>query len=778
MPEIKLKDAVAKIYQIVDQRKKRKMRSPFFFIAGAGVSNPPIPLAREIEEQCRQEAMSYDDTNPPELKSTMDSYSHWMSKAYPSPEELQTYLRGLMENKPISKANLRLAHLLLDGRLARTVFTPNFDDMLPKALELFGQRPLVCDHPLTVGRIRIESEDVQIVHVHGSYWYYDCCNLRQEIADRSGYGPMSVLLDQSLRDHSPLVVGYSGWEDDILMSALKRSLSSGKLGTPAFWFCYKRESLDTLPTWLTQSNDVFFVLPDDPGTAAATPSASQPSDPKTQSSPRPDSTGDIGDSSLDAKAPTLRADRVLDGLVQRFEPQKPPLIQNPLDFYANHLKRLLGTSDPEGELDTYYSFQTVIARVERARDSEAAEEPDLLQGFRDAMSKANYQNAIKSANGIDLNRLSPKERSELVFAVMDASLGLNDNSVDEIACYDFVVKLADMPAGAGVADPRLQEQAAKGLFNKGVALGNLNRKEEAITVYDDVVRRFEDAKEPALREAVARALVNKGITLGNLNRNEEAITVYDDVVRRFEDAKEPALRELVARALVSKGITLGALDRSEEAIAVYDDVVRRFEDAKEPALREAVARALVNKGFTLGALKRSEEAIAVYADVVHRFEDAKELALREAVARALFNKGSRLGILDKSTEAIAAYEEVVRRFADAKEPALQGAVARALVNKGSQLGTLGRSEEEIGAYDDVVRRFEDAKEPALREPVARALLNRGDTHESLNQREDAIKSYEELISRFNDSSDTDIQDFVKQACEKLEKLRGDDAESK
>ena len=49
-----------------------------------------------------------------------------------------------------------------------------------------------------------------------------------------------------------------------------------------------------------------------------------------------------------------------------------------------------------------------------------------------------------------------------------------------------------------------------------------------------------------------------------LDRSEEALGVYDEVVARYGDAPEPALREQVARALVNKGVTLGELDRSED----------------------------------------------------------------------------------------------------------------------------------------------------------------------------------------------------------------------
>jgi tetratricopeptide (TPR) repeat protein len=731
MPRIDLKTAVRRIYQIVDQRRKRDQLSPFFFIVGAGVSNPPIPLAWEIEEQCRQEAQRYDDTNPPESESAIDSYSRWMGKAYPSPEELQTYLRGLMQNKPISKANLRLAHLLLDGRLARTVFTPNFDDLLPKALELFGQRPLVCDHPLTVGRIRIESNDIQIVHVHGSYWFYDCCNLRHEIAARSEYGgPVSVLLDQSLRDHSPLVIGYSGWDGDILMTALQRRLSAGRLGNPIFWFCYKRESLDTLPAWLAQSNDVFFVLPDDPGPAAVAPSAPQASDPKSQLSPRGDAMAAIGDSSLTEKVPTLPANRVLDALVRKFEPATPPLIHNPLGFYADHLKQLLGTSDPEGEQDTYYGFNLVIARVERARDFEAAGQPDLLQGFRDAMSKADYRSAIRSANDIALDRLSPKEQTELVFALMDAAPGLNDNSDDEIAGYDLAIRTADLLTATGSADLRLREQVAKALFYKSITLGSLNRSEEKIAVCDDIVSRFADAKEPALRERVAWALYSKGLDLGSLKRREESIAVHDDLVSRFADAKEQVFREQVAAALFYKGLQLGFLDRREEAIAAYDDVVRRF-------------------------------------------ADAKETSLQERVAKALFHKGIQLGVRDRDEEQLAVYDEVVNRFGDAKEPALQESVAEVLVGKGFTLRLLGRNEEAIAAYDDVVGRFAGAKEPVLREQVAHAILNRGTMYESSGKKESALASYEEILAQFGGDKGSEIEDIVAQARNKRDILRNE-----
>ena len=56
-------------------------------------------------------------------------------------------------------------------------------------------------------------------------------------------------------------------------------------------------------------------------------------------------------------------------------------------------------------------------------------------------------------------------------------------------------------------------------------------------------------KDIRLAQRIGIALVSKALTLGSLNRSEEEIGVYDEVVRRFGEAAEPALREHVAEAI-------------------------------------------------------------------------------------------------------------------------------------------------------------------------------------------------------------------------------------
>ena len=329
-------------------------QTPFFLIVGAGISAPAVPLARSIIEQCESIATRYERVSPPAQVGALDEYSHWFSRAYPGARQRQQYLRALIEKKPLSLASLRLAHLLLARRLTNLVITTNFDDFIARALRLFGQERAVCDHPRTVGRIDRDRDDIQIVHVHGSYLFYDCANLRAEVDDRARIDEkmsftMVGLLDSLLWSRSPLVIGYSGWEGDVIMSALDRRLRGGNpLAQSIYWFCYRRSDRECLPPWLRDSNDVRFVLPPEPNPAEPAETSGRRATSRDEPPPEP----------------VLRAVDVFDELNRKFNIGAPALFANPIEYFASSLEMSL----PEAE-DTAgdpYAFKPLIERLRRA----------------------------------------------------------------------------------------------------------------------------------------------------------------------------------------------------------------------------------------------------------------------------------------------------------------------------------------------------------------------------------------------------------------------------
>jgi len=124
-----LQDAVRQIRLTAQSNPKA-----FFFMAGAGISYPEVPLAGGIVEHCRKRI---GDAGPQAPGSPMARYAQCFEDAYPGPADRQKYLRGIIEGKQVSQANLRLAHLLISAKLPKLVVTTNFDDFLSRALTLF-----------------------------------------------------------------------------------------------------------------------------------------------------------------------------------------------------------------------------------------------------------------------------------------------------------------------------------------------------------------------------------------------------------------------------------------------------------------------------------------------------------------------------------------------------------------------------------------------------------------------------------------------------------------
>ncbi|MCR4319533.1 MAG: SIR2 family protein, partial [Candidatus Brocadiaceae bacterium] len=485
MPLIDLETAVDHILRACKAVHK-KGHSPFFFLVGGGISFPPVPLASEIVEHCKaKDAKECARTTEPPGKQLIDIYSHWFDQAYPQPRDLQEYLRELIEGKPLSHANLYLAHLLLEKTITNLVVTPNFDDFLSRALTLFGKPHIVCDHPGMVGRIHPDHDDIQIIHVHGTYWFYDCCNLLGEIKERSQPSDqtsltMASLLDRILWDRSPLVIGYGGWEGDVTMTALKRRLQS-PLGHNVYWFCYRKAEVDSLPDWLRSNPQVNFVVP----------SPQEPSSSKKQNEPYLSAeTKEYSGKERDQTA--LPAHLVLDKFIQKFSLESPELTRDPLGLFAKHLSHSLLQNNQDNVEDIYY-IRSVIDGIKKAKEIYAEKISTIesqLESVRDAMRRSQYREAIELASKIEIKTVESKQLRGLMDAMWFAALDLSDNSNETLKGYDLVIVIGDILLGQNKDNAALRDMVARALFNKGIRLGSLNQGKEAIAVYDEVIKRF------------------------------------------------------------------------------------------------------------------------------------------------------------------------------------------------------------------------------------------------------------------------------------------------
>jgi len=649
----------------------------YFFLIGAGISSPQVKLAHAIQQECREIAETTDDPLPADAPSSaMGGYSHWLELAFPNRVERQEYFRGLIETRPISPANFRLAHLISKGPVPRLVVTPNFDDFLARALALFGTAPIVSDHPATAERIDPERlRDIQILHVHGTYWFYDCCNLMGEISARAranaAHRTVASRLDQILDRRSPIVLGYGGWEQDVFMTSLARRLAAGGLRYSLFWFCHRVDEIAALPAFLREHDDVCFVVADAAGAVPA-----PPTDDDGDGDAADREGNDEGSPPGDGSAGRLDAVTVLDALIRALDLEEPELTQNPIAFFATQLRTSLLESGAVD--DDVYGLRSMTARLDQMRDHwERADgaQPGVmaqLDAIETAMRRSQYAEVIEVALALDLGALSDEQLVAVRSSTLLAAALLDDNSEKELASYELVLRACAVADGRDNGDAEAATDTSTALFNKGLLLAAVDRDDEAIATFDDLCERFDGSADPELELDVVNALVSKARSLAKVKRHDEALALYDEVVTRFGDSDRFEVQLLVARALVNKAFRSGRLDRHEEALAACDALLERYGDTEDPALRRHVAGTLLNRGVQLGRLQRGTEALAMYRELLARFGDFEIEA-----AKALLNTGLLHERLGQRDEALAAFDELIVRYENHEDARLVRLVGRA-----------------------------------------------------------------------------------------------------
>jgi hypothetical protein len=563
MNRISLATATREIELAAQHAKDTKDRRPFFFVVGAGISSPSVPLARKIEDRCREIAGHQGrHLRVKERASPIERYSSAFDAAFPHAVARQRYLEKLMKNVPITAANLRLAHLLHNKRVASMVVTTNFDDLLSRALVLLGANDVrVCDHPATVERINPESDDLQIVHVHGTYWFYDLCNLQGELGQRARGSDetaftMLGLLDRILATRSPLVVGYSGWEGDVVMTALKRRLyPHRRLPYRLYWFCYNFGAVLSLPDWLRDHPDVYFVFhPDSWGLKG--PGFARRQDDFLPSSAR---------ARVDAEPP-LSAEMVMEQLIRTFKLDEPLLTRNPLKFLAEFLEGFFPRAEAPWLTGDIYSIHSVAESLRNAPELKRTSDLDKV---RDAVRRSQYHKAVEHASGLieahgSGGVLSEQETRELVAMLLHAAGGLMEGSEDQCRAYDFVIGLCNAGSEAGYLLPLARAGVAKGrnliVSGQARAAETLLAGIASLTPGDDDNLRHEVVRAAALQQVAQLGI--KGTKVDREIAGELAKMVY-----HAPDFSGPTY---VNQLLVDMGERLLDTHQPEFALKVFD----------------------------------------------------------------------------------------------------------------------------------------------------------------------------------------------------------------
>jgi len=623
---ISLSMAANQIRQAVEFEEE----SPFFFVVGAGISWPPIPLASAIVTQCRREAQKFGRTVAGADEGNMASYSRWFEAAFPQRAMRQQYLRKLIQDQPISAANLRLAHLLIKTDIAKVVITPNFDDMLSRALALFGDQPIICDHPATIEKITGKGKSTQIVHVHGTYLFYDCCNLVDEIAGRAqrsveSNNSMGFFLDNLLTRKSPIVVGYSGWDKDVIMSALSRRLKQ-PLHYQVYWFCYSEAELASLPSWLTMNSDVVFVVPEMIDEARNNQACGPELDAIQREEKR---------TTRNPLVPALPATRVFETLIREFSVESPTIVSDPVQ----HLIETFTVSILDLQ-DDIYLFSDVISHLQRIRSLEhVAEESSerLRLQVLDRVRSARFGDAIElTGENIELfTKAQAEEIAELLTGILD---NLDATPEWKLRGSDVILTMCDKLG-------RDNGNRVKALIQKGAALKLLGRPAEACETINSLL------ESPPSSQVLVETLILKAKCLIDMEKWEDALVVLKPLAVSPENTEEGYMEKLAEAAQLRANIFFYADDVAgiKEELGRLKELADIRDDASIVARLVLTYSCLGKQYAWLGDMSAAE---TVLQECLLQFGDRAEEPIRMAVADLLsYRYMNSLGRSDVETTA-------------------------------------------------------------------------------------------------------------------------------
>ena len=606
----------------------------FFFMVGAGISRPPVPAAREMITEWKKIAEQAGRLPDIVDSDSLSQYETFFKSAFTSNRARQDYIKTKIQDQLLPCASYKLAKIVNDGRLTRIVVTTNFDTFLFKALGYLGADPLLYDHPQTArARFLPTRDEPQLLHVHGTYLFYDCANLKGQITGVTA--SMHELLAQLLAERSPIIIGYSGWPEDVFMTALKQRLQSGiTLANNIYWFCYRQEELKDLPDWLRTHPDVFFVVPEDKSDTA-------------ESGAKFERRNAVSISSFSET--TLPALEVFDRFIDVLDLQPSEMDTDPVNFFIKRLQNAIpGLND------------AVIASISEFVKSKRLGY-QALEEIKSSLALRNHKEASVSAcrlaNEIGVKYSDCALAKELAEITLNLAAQFPGDSKEVVCLYDSVAKVAQWLQASGSADTSVRALVARAWSANGLV--SLERKDyaKALGYFDCVITTFGNDSDPAVLDPVTSSTVNKGVALCRWHEpsqeNEESksiLALYDSIIDRYQNSQALAFRESLASAKVNKAYLLSMIGRQQDSVRLYNEVIDEFRGAIEPAIREHVARAMINKAFRTGARHQPDDtraAIELYKQVVDEFPTAWKPSMRAKLALAWNGLGFQRLLLAK-----------------------------------------------------------------------------------------------------------------------------------
>ncbi len=761
---------ISKAYYFINEDVSENIKQyPYFFIAGAGISAESVKTADQIIEECRSICSDkfYADTE----ESIKNQYIYWIKNAFPHKETRKKYIKNMLNGKKIPESAVKLANILLSRKVANLLVTPNFDTFVYDALKMFGEKNLlVAEMSESAEKLNIRSKNLNIMHVYGTYEFYDCCSLIDEKeeflkgeADELFY--VRSFLRTTLNKMSPIVIGYSGWEDDVIMTELKERLKM-PLKYKMYWFCHTEEDYVHLPEWLKHREDVIFVMPKK----------------HTVYNMQNDLENLISDS-------YLKADEVFSSFINEFNIKFPDIVQDPMNFLRSYFK--------ENFSDNMFSNFIFLGFDEHIDDEKLCE---VKKAIIEKNTAAVFEKIEEFEHEIEFhneNSIRTLMKYISIIAEESSAAGLNRNNLKKIIIlyekfYKGIEKTASDYDKIKLLKLLIEEIKFNDNYNSNriktnEGLNILNSINENSKEYREVYRELMCLKlmyEQEYDENLYNNIIDKVSKWNEIEDRKMLVKVYIKQAEYFikKDRYEEAVKAIEETEKFSaytydkewseKIFIVCSLRKAQifNDIGEYDKALKEIESLKTKYYRKGDLKFkhLFIEGFLLqgSILKKNMkliEAEEVLNEIYINYRNDKDQNIRRIAVKSLLEKGEVLELDENFYEAIEVYNDIINNYNCDFDHEIRYAVAQARLNKIVIFTKNEKDEIIVKKCNEILNLYKNEKDEKIKLIIMQIILCKAiGLHNSGNQKE-AVELYNNIIKVRKEDADIKIKSLIMEA---------------
>lgn len=210
----------------------------------------------------------------------------------------------------------------------------------------------------------------------------------------------------------------------------------------------------------------------------------------------------------------------------------------------------------------------------------------------------------------------------------------------------------------------MNEKVEKALIKKAELLYKLERFEDVLPAYKDIISYFDESENDHLQKAVANAVINRVAILNKLNRKDQLLPALDEVINRFENSSTTEYYEQASMAMLQKSQLLED-ESDDELLPLYNAIIDRLGNASNPKIKTQVDEVFISKVDILTESGPEHELLEAVDELIARFKGSQ--LHTGQLEQAMYKKAEILEGLDRNEEALEAYTEFLDKFGKTSE---------------------------------------------------------------------------------------------------------------